>query len=1068
MSTDPERPSADGETRKEDDQVGIGDVVAGLLDALSKTDLVFLARDEPRAAEAARALKAGAPDALVLLCPASDTLPGESAPATPSNAGQRSASLRKLREALARSRRPRIALVTTGEAAGRLLPPPGSFDSAPPTVDVGAAIDIEAMAAELEQLGYLTDERVDEPGEVAVRGQVIDIFPADAGVPYRIEIQDQAIVSIRSFDPVTQLTTADCQSLELGRASEPELGQGVPLLDHLPGAALILDAGAEKRRRRFLKLAEDAGRRRPKRALRDLCTQQLWNAALEKHQLLELAPHRGDPPPRFVERRDPLRAFSDYARKVFAAGEKLLLLGTERDLRFFARRSARTLGREPVPVESWDAARQAEPGALLMLQMPLPRGLRCGDIAAIAAADLLGSRAERDDDQAMVADAELFRLGEIKTGDVVVHEDHGLCIVSGLETLSECDEAIVLRFAGEARRLVSISDADRIWRYGAEEGAVALDKLDGSSWHNRRGAIDAAVAESARHLTEVAAERLKRSAPVLEPDIAAYERFSAGFPFAETRDQARAIAAVREDLAAGRPMDRLVVGDVGYGKTEVALRAAALAAFSGKQVALAAPTTVLVRQHLETFSERFEGTGIEVAGLSRLSSPAEKKAVKAGLADGSIRVVIGTGAVAGKGIDYADLGLVIIDEEQRFGAADKSRLRQLGADHVLTLSATPIPRTLQNALVGLQSLSVIATPPARRQPIRTSVAEHDDQLLRTALLRERSRGGQSFVVVPRIEDMAPMADRVRRLVPELELLEAHGKMPVGEIDDAMVRFGRGDGDVLLATNIIEAGLDVPRANTMLVWRADRFGLSQLHQLRGRVGRGARRGQVILLTEAGARIAPRTLKRLATLQAFDRLGAGFAISARDLDMRGAGDLLGEEQAGHVKLIGVDLYQQLLERALRQLRGEDIDDWAPVLSLGVEGRLPESWIPEEDLRIGLYVRLARLQDFASLDGLEQELVDRFGEPPQQAETLLSLARLKILARRAMIQKVDAGPAAIALTPHRDFRFSTQGLGLKKKDGRLLRSGQFEDQGTRLAATEALLVELDPESEAPAEGR
>ena len=694
---------------------------------------------------------------------------------------------------------------------------------------------------------------------------------------------------------------------------------------------------------------------------------------------------------------------------------------------------------------------------MLSLELPLTRGFRVRDIVAVAAGDLIGSRAQRGDEQSGTIDFDHFRIGEIKVGDVVVHEDHGLAVVAGLEALPTGEDAIVLRFAGDARRLVPATEAHRIWRYGAEEGSVTLDKLDGSSWAKRREDIDRTIAESARALVTLAEDRLKETAPVLEPDLAAYERFAAGFPFTETVDQIRAIEAVRSDLASGKPMDRLVIGDVGYGKTEVALRAAALAAFAGKQVVLAAPTTVLVRQHLETFKDRFEEAGITVAGLSRLSTPAERKSVIAGLKDGSVQVVIGTGAVAGKGVAFKDLGLIIVDEEQRFGAADKAKLRGLGARHVLTLSATPIPRTLQQALIGLQQLSIIATPPARRQPIRTSVTSFDEQLVRTALLRERSRHGQSFVVVPRIEDMDGMTKKLRALAPELEIREAHGKMPAAEIDDAMVAFAREDGDVLLATNIIEAGLDVPRANTMIVWKADLFGLSQLHQLRGRVGRGARRGQIYLLTEPGREIGPRTMSRLQTLQAFDRLGAGFAISARDLDMRGAGDLLGEEQAGHVKLIGVDLYQHLLEQALRSVRGDAVDDWTPDINIGASGRLPESWIVDEDIRIGLYGRLARLRDKQELESFEDELADRFGEPPTEAQLLFALARLRITAKAAEVQRVDAGPAAIALSFQPGTKPSPATSQLTKKNDRWLLSGDFGDDATRMQFAEELLADL-----------
>jgi transcription-repair coupling factor (superfamily II helicase) len=1038
----------------------IGEIALGLVEASEKTDLIYVARDEARATGIAQVLSAMAPDTAVALCPGSDALPGEDMPPSAADAGQRVAALRRVRAAsLAPSRTP-IVLVTTAEAAARLYPPPPSFETAPPILHLGEPCDLNELAVSLEEIGYIPDDRVDEPGEIAPRGQVLDVYPADAGEPYRIEVQDGSISFIRPYDPVSQLTAGECQSLEVGRAQEPELGAGVALLAHLPSAALGFDGGADDRRKRFLRLAADAGRRRPKRALRDICSDEAWSASAAEHEVLRLGDGIGEPPPRFVEQRNPARAFVNFARSELQTGHKLALFGTARDLRFLSRRVFRLLKLAPVAVTAWRDVCSAEAGSILSLELPLTRGFRVRDIVAVAASDLLGSRAQRGDEQAGTVDFDQFRIGEVKVGDLVVHEDHGIATVAGLELLPTSEDAIVLRFAGEARRLVPATDAHRLWRYGAEEGSVTLDKLDGSSWAKRREEIDRTIAESARGLVSLAQQRLKETAPVLEPDVAAYERFAASFPFSETVDQFRAIAAVRANVASGRPMDRLVIGDVGYGKTEVALRAAAIAAFAGKQVVLAAPTTVLVRQHLETFRERFEEAEIHVAGLSRLSTPAERKKVLAGLNDGSVQVVIGTGAVAGKGVMYKDLGLVIVDEEQRFGTADKAKFRSLGAKHVLTLSATPIPRTLQHALVGLQQLSIIATPPARRQPIRTSVTSFDEQLVRTALLRERSRRGQSFVVVPRIEDMSGMAEKLRALVPELEIREAHGKMAAADIDEAMVGFASGDGDVLLATNIIEAGLDVPRANTMIVWKADRFGLSQLHQLRGRVGRGTRRGQIYLLTEAGSEIAPRTMSRLQTLQAFDRLGAGFAISARDLDMRGAGDLLGEEQAGHVKLIGVDLYQHLLEQALRSVRGEAVEDWTPEINIGVTGRFPETWIADEDIRIGVYGRFARLRDKHELDTFEDELADRFGEPPVEAQSLFGRARLQIMARAARVQRIDAGPAAIAFRFQPGTEPSSKQAQLVKKNDRWLLDGDFADETVRLQSAEQILSELIPD--------
>ena len=1036
----------------------IDETAAALLDALGKDDLVYLAADDVAGRDLQRMVAAAAPDALVLFYPASDALPGESAPPTPANAGERTAVLRHIHGELTRQERRRVALISSGEAAARLTAPPASFATAPPIIEVGQERSLEELAAELIELGYVADDRIDEPGEVGLRGQVLDVFPADSGEPYRIEAPEGVITAIRAFDAVSQLTDHDCERLELGRVTEPPLGDGATLLDHLPEALLAMAGKADGRRRRFLALANDAAKRRPKRALRDICEDKRWTAAVERHRQLAIAGGEGDPPPRFVEQRSPERAFLRFAREALGQGERLVIAGTARDLRFLGPRIAHKLKVEVRMLAAWAVVGDLKSGEVALLCAPFVRGFRRPGLAVIAAADLLGSRAQRDDDAALSNPAAMFQMAELRLGDVVVHEDHGIAVVAGLQDMGEGEgEAIVLRFAADARRLVPVGEADRLWRYGADEDAVTLDKLDGSSWEKRRLDILKGVADTARGLVALAAEREQLEAPALEPDTSAYEQFAASFPYSETADQARAIETVRHDLASGKPMDRLLIGDVGYGKTEVAMRAAAVAALSGRQVVIAAPTTVLARQHLETARDRFEPLGIKVAGLSRLTSASERKQVLAGIEDGSIRVVVGTGAVAGKAAAYSDLALVIIDEEQRFGAADKTKLRDLGAGHVLTLSATPIPRTLQMALIGLQQVSVLGTPPARRQPIRTTIASYDEASMRTALLREQQRGGQSFVVVPRIEDMADMAARIAKAAPELELLQAHGKLPAAEIDEVMVRFAAGDGDVLLATNIIEAGLDVPRANTMLVWRADRFGLSQLHQLRGRVGRGARRGQIYLLTEEGAQIAARTRARLATLQAFDRLGAGFEISARDLDQRGAGDLLSDEQSGHVKLIGVDLYQHLLERALREARGEPVDDWVPQLNLGSAGHLPHSWIPDEEIRVGLYVRFARLGEVAALERFEGELADRFGELPGEVQLMLSAARLRVLARSAGIARLDAGPAAIAFTPRPGHPLAEVPAELEAKGERLLLREAIEGEADRLARTEELLAAM-----------
>jgi transcription-repair coupling factor (superfamily II helicase) len=1040
-------------------QLGIAESAAALAPLLATGDVIVAAVDEARAAALGRALAVAVPGAQIVICPGSDALPGDSAPSSPANVGQRVSALRILRRLGDAATRPPCALITTGEALARAYPPPADFDAEPPSVALGDAVDLVALNDTLLGIGYIADERVDEPGEVALRGQVLDVFPADASLPLRIEVADGRIAAIRRYDPVDQRSTEEIERRELGRVTEPALGaERTILLDHLPGATVVIGAAADERRRRLLLLVADAVARGSRRARTDVIDDATWRSTLATRDIVTLG-REGDPPPRFVEGGAPLRAFAKIARAAVAAGDRIVLLGGERDLRFLTTRVANVLKTEAQVASDWADVAAAPPGSLLTLALPAERGFRRAGVLAVAAADLIGSRAVRDDARMPSVAPAFDQATEIRIGDVVIHEDHGIATVAGLEALPEADgggDAIRLTHADDAVRLVPVAEADRLWRYGAEEDAVRLDTLDGASWHKRRGAIDVAIAESARQLTDLAAQRAERTAPVLDPDPAAYERFAAGFPFSETPDQLSAIEAIRSDLSSGRPMDRLIVGDVGFGKTEVALRAVALAALSGRQVAVAAPTTVLARQHLDVFSARFEGTDVVVAGLSRLSSATEKRRVKAGLADGSIHVVVGTGAVAGAGIEYKELALVVIDEEQRFGVADKQRLQDLSQGHVLTLSATPIPRTLQSAMVGLRQLSIIATPPARRQPIRTAVSAFVPETLRAALLHERSRGGQSFVVVPRIADMAPLAKTLATLVPELDVREAHGKLPAAEIDEAMVGFARGDADILLATNIIEAGLDVPRANTMAILHADRFGLSQLHQLRGRVGRGNRRGQVLLFTQGEDSIAPRTLKRLRTLEAFDRLGAGFAISARDLDLRGAGDLVGDTQAGHMRLIGVELYQQLLEGALREIRGESADRWTPILQSGVAGDLPEDWIPEADMRVSLYARLARIDADSDLDAFEMELEDRFGAIPDTASRLLAIARIRLKMRAAGIARIDAGPAAIAVTLRPGAKAPPASLDLREKSGRWLLAERIEDPHHRLVRVDALLDE------------
>lgn len=1046
-------------------ECAVGVAAARIAETLNRKNVLAIVSSDYRARDIFSALQGAVPKAEIVFFGPSDALPGDTQPPTPANTGVRLSALRRARE-LARAKAKRVICVTTAEAASEMLPKPQTFDGALTRFSVGGKIEPDAFRKVVSGIGYFEDDRVDEPAEFAMRGRVIDIYPANAERPVRIELADGVIQRIREFDQVSQRGKRDLPHIDLGSAAWPVLlGRSNTLFDYFPDAIVAIDPGAAAERARFLSLAADAAggvKKKNAAANQTVVSQAAWDAATKKKSTTELAAGADERTIRFSANTDPVKAMNIEIAAAMKDKARVVIAGNEHDLRFLKKRLPRKLSQGARPIPSWNEADSGWLNRVKLLDMRVPVSWRERARLVVSAREVIGNNAGLAAASADTGE-HLLEIGDVCVGDVVIHEDHGIGVIAGLSRPSNSSavvEAIELEYNGGARRLVPVEEADRIWRYGADRTAVTLDSLDGASWRKRRLIIDKAMTETAADMTRLSKEYARRKAVKIEPDPAAYQDFVVGFPFSETPDQTRAINAVRDDLASGKPMDRLVIGDVGYGKTEVALRAAALAALAGKQVVVSAPTTVLVRQHYETFKARFERTGLKVASLSRLSDAADRKRVKAGLADGSISIVVGTGAVASEKVEYKNLALVVIDEEQRFGAADKAKLRDLAGDsgHLLSLTATPIPRTLQNALLGLKQMSVIATPPARRQPIRTLAGTFDEHQVRTALLREKDRGGQSFVVVPRIQDIDNMEAVLNRLAPDLSLLKAHGDMPPAEIDTSMVRFANGLADVLLATNIIEAGLDVPRANTMVVWRADRFGLAQLHQLRGRVGRGNRRGHILLTTEPGASLTEATRKRLRTLESLDRLGAGFAISARDLDIRGAGDLVGDAQSGHMKLIGIDLYQHLLERAVREAQGETLERWTPVINVGVGGRIPPDWIPEADTRLSLYLRLARLTSRSELDAFEEELVDRFGEEPDEASTLLRVANVRVMLRDAHIAKVDAGPNAIAFTPRVEpTKKAVAEAGLVARNGRLILEEAVASPTERLTKIEKVLKAL-----------
>jgi transcription-repair coupling factor (superfamily II helicase) len=1060
--------------------------------------LVHIAADTRRTDLLLAITQALAPELRVATLPPWDCLPYDLVSPTRAAMGQRAGVLRWLSNKTAL---PDILFATPAALIQR-VPPQETWANAFVEFRIGDRVDPDALAAELKRIGYIEDELADTPGEFAIRGRVIDLFPAAAPRPCRIEHEDEVITAIRSYDPATQRSIVETDLLIVDAASEivpfrdeeagalgreHHLSEYYPKLktvfDYIPQAAFVVQAEADARVSVLFDQVKEsyAGRSdrlpglRPRRTAPPpeqlYLSRKEWDRAVSRNLIATAQGADRDRIPHFARERNPQRAFAAYLKERMSAGDRIILCASaERDMQRLTRAAERTLDKQPRRVADWHAAVSAKRGSIFLLRAPLDAGFSLSRrrLTVIAAPDLIGSRAAASVEQA--AALNLLSDAELHIEDAVVHIDHGMGALEALEPLTVAEEigaeAVRLRYANDAKLLVPVDDMGKIWRYGSDAEAVTLDRLDGNAWLKRRAKAVEEIRASATRMIELAAARRATVAPKLNPPPSRYERFVERFPYVLTVDQQAAVDAALADLASGRAMQRLVCGDVGFGKTEVALRAAAAAVFAGKQVAIVAPTTVLVRQHLETFRRRFAGFEIEIAHLSRLVSDADARAVKDGLADGRIKLVIGTHALVAKDVRFADLGLLVIDEEQKFGAKQKATLhaKAKGA-HVLTLSATPIPRTLQSALVGLQDLSVIATPPYLRQPTRTIVAAFDDRLVQHALMRERAQGGQSLFVCPRIEDIAPMRARLKKIVPHLKLLVAHGKMPAAEMDGIIVAFADGDGDVLLATNIVESGLDLPNANTICVWRPDRFGLAQLHQLRGRVGRGRRRGTAYLLTDPEETLSAATHKRLHILETLDRLGAGFAISARDLDLRGAGDLLGEEQAGHVKLIGLRLYQHLLEGALKAARGESVkDEWSPELRLGISGAFPSNYVPEEEVRLNLYARLAELATKDEITDFEEEVSDRFGPPPAAVARLFELARLKRRCRALAIARVEAGPQAIAATFAGAHAKQTYKGRLDKdmewRGERLIFRRGSEDADERLSLASQFLEQLEPD--------
>ncbi|MBD9526767.1 transcription-repair coupling factor [Paracoccus sp. PAR01] len=1063
--------------------------------------VIHIARDDRRMAAMRAALAFYDPKALVLDFPAWDTTPYDRVSPAPGVMAARMAVLTALAHQALKGP---FVLLTTLSAAMQRVPPREALREASFAASVGSRLDEGALRAFLTRMGFSQSPTVTEPGDFAVRGGIIDIYPPGDSGPIRLDMFGDVLESARRFDAETQRSTEKLDHVELAAMSEvildeaaitrfrqnyrAEYGGGAndplyegisagrkmagmehwlpwfhermdSLFSYLPDASVVTDDHIEQvRDARWHTIGEqfDARREALKRkggtdnVYRPVPPELMfpdeveWKSWLSAHRTLKLSVLHQPPgpgvldaggrvgrnfaPERQAEKGDLFKALADHVRSL-QASRRVVIASFSEGAR---ERLAGLIADEGIKgAKNIDTMRDLpdQPGSLGLAVWPLDEGFvsdgqATGPLAVISEQDVLGDRLIRGAKKRRKAENFLRDTQTLSPGDLVVHVEHGIGRYTGLETvmaLKVPHDCVALEYAGGDRLYLPVENIELLSRYGHEEGM--LDKLGGGAWQARKARLKERIKLIADKLMRVAAERLLRPAPVLEPEHHEIEGFAARFPYAETDDQATAIADVAEDLAAGRPMDRLVVGDVGFGKTEVAMRAAFIAASQGRQVAVVAPTTLLARQHFRTFADRFRGTAINVRPLSRFVSAKDATETRKGLAEGTVDIVVGTHAVLAKQVRFKNLGLLIVDEEQHFGVGHKERLKELRSDiHVLTLTATPIPRTLQLSLTGVRDLSIIGTPPVDRLAIRTYVSEFDSVTIREALLREKYRGGQSFFVVPRLTDLPEIEDWLKEHVPEVSYIVAHGQLAAGDLDQRMNAFYDRGADVLVATSIVESGLDIPTANTMVVWRADMFGLSQLYQIRGRVGRSKTRAYCYLTTKPRVPLTPQAMRRLKFLGAIDSLGAGFNLASQDLDLRGAGNLLGEEQSGHIKEVGFELYQQMLEETIAKLKSGEIegtpeDEWAPQLNLGVPVTIPESYIPDLDVRLGLYRRLAELTTKVELEGFAAELIDRFGPLPREVNTLLLVIRIKAMAKRANISKLDAGPKGVTIQFHGD---------------------------------------------------
>jgi transcription-repair coupling factor (superfamily II helicase) len=952
-------------------------------------------------------------------------------------------------------------------------------------LDVGQKLDVEEMRARLEAAGYRCVDTVYEHGEFAVRGALIDLFPMGSDTPFRIDLFDDEIETLRTFDPETQRSVDKVESIRLLPAREFPLEKKAvtdfrgrfrerfdvdfrrcPIYQDL--ASGITPAGIEYYLPLFFEQTGTLFDYLPSDTQVfslpgiEQAAEQFWNDARNRYEDRRVDPERPLLPPAdiFLPVEDCFARLKHWPRVVVSQEDVEVGVGRERfnaralpDLAIQAKASeplaalrrfieefdgrvlfsAESAGRrevllellarlklKPREVADWHEF-TASKDRLAICIAPLDEGLLLDDIALVAESPLFGQRVmqrRRREKSRDGGDNVIKNLTELREGAPVVHIDHGVGRYLGLVTMEfdgQAAEFLALMYAEEAKLYVPVASLHLIARYtGSDDALAPLHRLGSETWQKAKRKAAEQVRDVAAELLDIYARRAAREGYAFKDPSADYATFSAGFPFEETPDQQAAIDAVREDMLAAKPMDRLVCGDVGFGKTEVAMRAAFIAVHSGRQVAVLVPTTLLAQQHYNSFRDRFADWPVTVEVMSRFKSAKEVNEAVAKLAEGKIDIVIGTHKLLQDDVRFKDLGLCIIDEEHRFGVRQKEQLKALRSEvDILTLTATPIPRTLNMAVSGMRDLSIIATPPARRLSVRTFVMEQHDSVIKEALLRELLRGGQVYYLHNDVKTIEKCAADLAALVPEARIGIGHGQMHERDLERVMSDFYHKRFNVLIASTIIETGIDVPSANTILIERADKFGLAQLHQLRGRVGRSHHQAYAYLLTPPRKGMTEDAQKRLEAIANAQDLGAGFVLATHDLEIRGAGELLGDGQSGQIQAVGFTLYMEMLERAVKAIRkGEqpNLDQplgGGPEVNLRVPALIPEDYLPDVHARLILYKRIANAADEDGLKELQVEMIDRFGLLPEASKNLVRLTLLKLQAEKLGIKKIDAGP-------------------------------------------------------------